>query len=95
MADIDELHAASVKGDLDMVKGAVKRGGLAAQKALAKMLRGKSHRSTPGEENKEGPAHEVAESPAYERMEHGGTAPFKKARTGSTSSAGASVGGGT
>jgi hypothetical protein len=44
VADIDELHAKSVQGDIDMVKGAVKRGGLAAQKVMAKMLRGKSHK---------------------------------------------------
>lgn len=71
------------------------------QAAQAKILRQKRpappkvHRETPAEEAKEAPAHEVAESPEYERREHGGSAPFKKTRSGSISSAGASVGGGT
>ena len=79
MADLDQAHHDSVKGDIDMVKGAVKRGGMAAQKALAKMLRGKSHKEPDSKE----PDMDSDDSEVK----------FK--RTGSISSAGASVGGGT
>lgn len=81
MPNLDELHAASVKGDIDMVKSAVKKGGLAAQRAMAKMLRGKSHKE-PDADDRGGPS-------------DGDQDNVKFKRSGSISSAGASVGGGT
>lgn len=68
------------------------------QAAQAKILRNRTprpRRETAAMERAESPTEEVKESPEYERREHGGSAPFKKSRSGSISSAGASVGGGT
>lgn len=69
------------------------------QQAQARLMR-RAHpkrpkRETEAEERAESPHEEVLESPEYERREHGGSAPMKFKRTGSMSSAGASVGGGT
>lgn len=64
------------------------------QTAQARLMRRRPKRESAAEELREPLSEETSESPEFERQEHGGKAPYKKSRTGTMASSGASVGGG-